>query len=58
MFRLFTSTELSTNERRGASVVKWPAVSANGSNAYGKRTKKHSLVALLHNRLQPNCISW
>lgn len=34
-------------------VVKWPAGSANGSGA-----TKRFLVPWLHNRLEPNCISW
>lgn len=44
MFGLYKSTEVSPNERRGGSVVKWPAVSANGSSAHGKH--KNTLMWL------------
>lgn len=44
MFCLYKSTEVSPNERQGGSVVKWPAVSANGSSAHGKH--KNALMWL------------
>lgn len=57
MFCLCKSTEVLLNERWGGSVVKWPAVSSNGSGACGK-TQKDSHATWLHNRSPPNCISW
>lgn len=41
MFCSYKSTEVSPNERcgGGGSVVKWPAVSVNGSTAFGEHKK-------------------
>lgn len=36
MLCLYKSTEVSPNEPWGGCVIKWPAVSANGSSTYGK----------------------
>ncbi len=44
MFCLYKSTRVSPNQRWRGSVVKWPAVPANGSSAYGEH--KNALMWL------------